>query len=922
MLSRENNNNAPISNFYLTALHEAAMLLQQKLTIEEVLQWVPTNQTADFNQTNKQLHNIASNYGYQCVDVAPDGNCFYSATAVQLSAVLSLDLSQDEIVNLAHHLRKLAFDHMKEHSHIYSQFAENTFFLEDQKRDKVWVEYILMVALCYALHVNLRILHNDMALSWIVIPDAVCNLFLGYQVGLHYQSLKPLKDGASINQQSKLNDMFKAQEGFSQLEIPFSIHTEEELKTKIQSLLMKTDVQPEKIHEKQKVVDHSVKVIKIEDVVRNNLINFLIETSKDHIELDVKDNADLYNFIKLLITKEEKIAAHGLRQVISAHKRQYEIHLFEFFEAWQNSILLAEVKSGLQEIKVSTIIETRKWQEKQNTKLDTNNIKQIIEKKVQTLGQQFEETVKDQSRKNLQTENANPILFYQGKKYLLKSDTHGNVRIVSDKRNRMITSFDGKKLCFTEKYNTAENYNGSLSFLDANTMSQQLNEFIHDSEKRKILAIDIKAKLMKFSETSDMLNSHDKFSARHLLKEGWKDLYKEFLLHKENKNKLLIKMGPLSDMEEAYDFSNHADTSDDSNKEEKIRFNKPSDTVNEEFSKNLKKLEDLLKEVEQKMLEYCASPAMVRQYIKEYEANPYFSLGVNTARLCAEAQNKSLYIIKDNIVSNCFLNHGNSDIKINEPVYLEFHDDFSFVELKSLDDESQKSEDIASAFFKASRENFINLINQKLQNIEISLEDLSEYENLLDKQIEEISSACQIALGKYTQLKKAMENSGKDLQKLEDIRRIKRECFDKLTSAGKKKLHDANMWRDIFPDTELYDRLENIALIPGNIHDAYGDTLLHLFVRAQKNEYDNIIDLLLDNRTDVYAENKKWFGPGIFIFDKKPSQQICKKYKNTYLIWCNAEKKLHSLYYVDNDGSTHELLLYQKILLKLNEQLG
>jgi NTE family protein len=228
--SSEAMGNKKPSEFYFAAYREAF------LWGEKIFEYLEKSDDK-FTQSKENLKEEAENYGYACEDVPGDGNCFYHAVAKQLNNILGLSFNPDEVGQLGKCLRKLACEHIEQHREIYEGFLDDSFKLKKQGENKVWVEDIVITALCYALNINLICVRSDRAEPTIKrLKNSVCTLYLGYQVGLHYQSLNPLNSNSDTNKQVKLKEKFDTTVP-GQLQA-VTIITETELVIKLRGLLL------------------------------------------------------------------------------------------------------------------------------------------------------------------------------------------------------------------------------------------------------------------------------------------------------------------------------------------------------------------------------------------------------------------------------------------------------------------------------------------------------------------------------------------------------------------------------------------------------------------------------------------------------------------------------------------------------------
>lgn len=171
---------------------------RRKEELEKVLQNFLTawEQSTGSISLSKQLVKQASKQGYGCVDVRPDGKCFFHAVLHQLH---QQNLYQGADVNEIIHL---TVNYLLTHLNDYEDLIRvvhgdiNEFF-DALSRGKEWADNIAINALVEALQVKLEIVRSDGSLPNIINPRnsaPITTLHLGYEVGVHYQSLVPKKD--------------------------------------------------------------------------------------------------------------------------------------------------------------------------------------------------------------------------------------------------------------------------------------------------------------------------------------------------------------------------------------------------------------------------------------------------------------------------------------------------------------------------------------------------------------------------------------------------------------------------------------------------------------------------------------------------------------------------------------------------------
>ena len=156
------------------------ILLNQKI-LKSINQAV-SNSGARYLEIEARLIEQARAFGFELEDVPGDGNCFFDA--------ISKSLNSSEFDPVA--LRRLVARHISEYATSYEGFVEDDFdqFLARISQDGEWADHLLIQALSRELNVNIVLLRSDQAEPTIIKQsDADRTLYLGYQVGWHFQSL-------------------------------------------------------------------------------------------------------------------------------------------------------------------------------------------------------------------------------------------------------------------------------------------------------------------------------------------------------------------------------------------------------------------------------------------------------------------------------------------------------------------------------------------------------------------------------------------------------------------------------------------------------------------------------------------------------------------------------------------------------------
>ena len=305
------------SEFY-QELIKSALLFGDSVLEDKAWEHLQYDKNHDniFSSSEKNLQQNAERYGYKCKNVAGNGNCFYLAVAVQLNQVLSLNVNEDEIKNLANCLRRFASEHIELHRNLYEAFIDDSYDFTKQKNDSAWAEDLIITALCHALNVNLVLLRSDYLHNIKKLPDAVCTLFLGYQIDLHYQSLTPLDTHADKVNQSILNNYLN-RASVDKFNAPVTVTTQEQLISKLNDLLS------------EKIVEG--KLIPVKKVIKDNLINCLFDVLKDYDRNNRPKNHDAINLLKLFITDKKEVYYYGLNDFMNTQEKKLAIEQFTLF---------------------------------------------------------------------------------------------------------------------------------------------------------------------------------------------------------------------------------------------------------------------------------------------------------------------------------------------------------------------------------------------------------------------------------------------------------------------------------------------------------------------------------------------------------------------------------------------------------------
>lgn len=147
-----------------------------------------------------QLFNAAQRFGFDCHDMHRDGNCFFHAVAHQLALAGFAHLGSSDA-----ELRAKAMHEMLTNINTYSGFFDkdaNT-YIEENLESGVWADQPIIAAMSRALNINIVIIRSDGAPPNILMQHfPQTTIYLGYEVGLHYQSL--IENNALLRERSLL----------------------------------------------------------------------------------------------------------------------------------------------------------------------------------------------------------------------------------------------------------------------------------------------------------------------------------------------------------------------------------------------------------------------------------------------------------------------------------------------------------------------------------------------------------------------------------------------------------------------------------------------------------------------------------------------------------------------------------------------
>lgn len=851
--------------------------------------------TEKFKNTN--LKDCAESYGYACEDVAGNGNCFYLAVASQLNKVLGLNFTKDDEKKLAYCLREYGCEHRNTYPDIYKMFSDNTYDYNKSNRDGVWAEDVDITALGYALNVNFVFIRSDRAVNIKKLSNAVCTLYMGYEVGRHYQSLIPFDNNMFRKQHLLLNDKF-GKHDIDTLNVKITITTQEELKKLAYDLLTE--------HKKNNEIMAKFNLIQTNKnrYVKEKIGKILFKWISGKGENAVSDES-IISAMNLFFVKENEKLSCGLNKQYALNKSEYSLNQFESFHAWEKSFMYGYIANGLKQLKLLA----SKLHDENESNLKSNK-KLLIENKIRILIDEIVDSCKLQLIKKYEDSRLT-VLYLFGRQYLLHgfSEKIPELFCYDQKENVTIEMLEGEQITFSKREVIPDNYNGFLIFNTDNALMPKLKQAIADKENRIILAKDIINKLSIFSYSRNALNNYDAHSAKRLISKEWMDLYEKRIEHEEEKNYLLSEIKDIYAVKTNKNcmflsadisVSMHDSTSKSETSTDDLKFQKnDTEEVRNECLKKLAVIEDVLQKIDNKMMDYCSSIETAEKYIAEYELNPYFVLGENSAILFAKLENRPLYLVANGRIVYYPASKNNENN--HPPVYLDCQSNFSYSVLEQ-DQVQFDSTSILATYFAGVKKKFAEEFYQILSKMESHIDDnLSYYIELLESEIVDIEKRHKSALARHDQFN---EKCVSNFNKLESVKKIKNErnnVLGRLPADDKKSLNDIIMPGRQLDEMDLYDEVNNIVVKPDELRDENSNTLLHI---AIKNKKELLYDYLLEKEADVYAENTILFGPMIYFSDDLPEEGEMELYADSFIFKCEGAK---GLIYIDKDKIKHSL---------------
>ncbi len=136
-------------------------------------------------ESSQAIQKYASNKGLTCFDVSGDGNCFFHAVSDQLESLGLANITFED-------LRARALDYMIKNINKFREFItqeENQYF-DENSTSGAWADHPIIVALAEALNITIVIIRSDEDTHKINEEPNQNVINLGYEVGVHYYSLR------------------------------------------------------------------------------------------------------------------------------------------------------------------------------------------------------------------------------------------------------------------------------------------------------------------------------------------------------------------------------------------------------------------------------------------------------------------------------------------------------------------------------------------------------------------------------------------------------------------------------------------------------------------------------------------------------------------------------------------------------------
>lgn len=144
----------------------------------------------------QQLIRQAQRFGFSCINVAKDGNCFFHAISYQLHIPYEqlLAATVDHIIN-----------NLDLYKHSIDEDIDK--FIDKFSAGGEWADQVVIQAASRVLKINIAIIRSDGQDPFIIKQaEPFATVYLGYEVGLHYQALQVANPAnANINIQQYID---------------------------------------------------------------------------------------------------------------------------------------------------------------------------------------------------------------------------------------------------------------------------------------------------------------------------------------------------------------------------------------------------------------------------------------------------------------------------------------------------------------------------------------------------------------------------------------------------------------------------------------------------------------------------------------------------------------------------------------------
>ncbi len=152
----------------------------------------------------------AESFGFIVKEIERDGNCFFHGTLDQLQEIRYADSENFT----AEYLRQCVIQHLIDYVDLYKDSIEDMDeFIAKMSQQGEWADHIIIQALARVLNVTVVLIRSDAQEPNILRrKNSVGILYLGYEVGLHFQSLiitggdEPKKEIKDFIERAEIDD--------------------------------------------------------------------------------------------------------------------------------------------------------------------------------------------------------------------------------------------------------------------------------------------------------------------------------------------------------------------------------------------------------------------------------------------------------------------------------------------------------------------------------------------------------------------------------------------------------------------------------------------------------------------------------------------------------------------------------------------